>query len=119
MLPLPAPLPEAEAKPLALPVPPKLCEFQPVGVAEAVVQVETVTGWVLVWVVLAQVLGDWLKLELTLSVALPQALLLAAEETLGRADALELGELLSLRTLLSVPARVAEPVAQGVAELVM
>ena len=119
MLPLPAPLPEAEAKPLALPVPPTLYDFQPVGVVEAVVQAETVTGWVLVGVVLALVLGDWLKLELTLSVALPQALLLAAEDTLGRADALALDELLSLRTLLSVPARVAEPVAHGVAELVI
>ena len=69
--------------------------------------------------VLAQELGDWLKLELTLSVALPQALLLAAEDALGRADALALDELLSLRTLLSVPARVAVPVAHGVAELVI
>ena len=68
---------------------------------------------------LAQVLGDWLPLGLPLGEALPQALLLAAGDALGRADALTLDDPLSLRMPLSVLVRVAVPVAHGVAEPLM
>lgn len=96
-----------------------LSETLPEVVTVPVMQVDPVCGWVLLGVALAHVLGDWLPLGLPLDDALSQELLLAAGDTLGRADALPLDDPLSLRMLLSVLVRVAVPVAHGVAELLM